>query len=205
MSETIKTILCRRSVRQFRPEQISDQDLETILQAGCYAPSGMNGQPWHFSVVQNRDLLSRINEATRTMMLNSGILSMRERAQAPGFSVYYQAPTLIVVSGDPRSITHQFDCTLALGTTLLAAESLEIGSCWIHGAAAALAAKENSGLARDLAVPEGFIVQSCDAFGYPVGKSQPAAPRRAGREPSRSCAERRAAGRLNPPPTSGWR
>jgi len=180
MSETMKAILGRRSVRQFRPEQIPDPELETILQAGGYAPSGMNGQPWHFSVVQNRALLSRINEATRTMMLNSGIPAMKERAQAPGFCVYYQAPTLIVVSGDPRSITHQYDCTLALGTMFLAAESLEIGSCWIYGAAAALAAEENRGLARELAVPEGFVVQVCGAFGYPDGRSQPAAPRREG-------------------------
>jgi len=178
MSEMMKTILGRRSVRQFRPEQISDQELETILQAGRYAPSGMNGQPWHFSVLQNRALLSRINEATRTMMLNSGIPSMKERAQKPGFSVYHQAPTLIIISGDPRSITYQFDCTLALGTMFLAAESLEIGSCWIYGAAAALAAEENRALARELAVPDGFVVQSCGAFGFPVGRSQPVAPRK---------------------------
>jgi nitroreductase len=180
MSETIKTILGRRSVRKFLPEQIAETELETILQAGRYAPSGMNGQPWHFSVVQNGALLSRINEATRTMMMKSGIPAMKERAQAPGFCVYYQAPTLIVLSGDPRSITYQFDCTLALGTMFLAAESLEIGSCWIYGAAAALAAEENRGLARELAVPEGFVVQVCGAFGYPDGRSQPAAPRREG-------------------------
>jgi nitroreductase len=180
MSETMKTILGRRSVRQFRPEQITEPELETILQAGRFAPSGMNGQPWHFSVVQNGALLSRINEATRVMMANSGIPAMIERAKAPAFCVYYQAPTLIVVSGDPRSITHQYDCTLALGTMFLAAESLEIGSCWIYGAAAALAAEENRSLARELAVPDGFTVQVCGAFGYPTGRSQPAAPRREG-------------------------
>jgi nitroreductase len=133
-----------------------------------------------FSVVQNRTLLSRIKEAARTMMLNSGIPALRDRAQAPGFCIYYQAPTLIVISGDPRSITHQYDRTLALGTMFLAAESLEIGSCWIYGASAALAAEENRGLARELAVPDGFIVQVCGAFGYPIGRSQPAAPRKEG-------------------------
>ena len=61
MNETIQTLLKRRSIRAYDATQIPDEDLELILQTGTYAPSGANTQPWHFSVVQNAELLEKLN------------------------------------------------------------------------------------------------------------------------------------------------
>ena len=55
MNEVLQNILTRRSVRGFKSEQIKDEELNLILQAGIYAPSGMNKQSWQFTVVQNKE------------------------------------------------------------------------------------------------------------------------------------------------------
>ena len=61
MLDLIKT---RRSVRKFRPEPVSDDLIETILEAGRWAPSGLNNQAWRFAVVTNRAVIETISELT---------------------------------------------------------------------------------------------------------------------------------------------
>ena len=56
MNQTIDTIKNRRSVRNYRSEQIKDEELEIILETAIYAPTGHNDQPWHFTIVQNQDI-----------------------------------------------------------------------------------------------------------------------------------------------------
>lgn len=118
MNETMYTILSRRSIRRYQQEQLKNEALEKILEAGKFAPSGVNQQSWHFTIVQNTEMLERINEGCKKLLQRSD----------SNFSVFYNAPTLIIVSGDSKAITPQYDCTLALGTMFLAAASLGIGS-----------------------------------------------------------------------------
>ncbi|WP_347460467.1 nitroreductase family protein [Clostridium sp. DMHC 10] len=62
MNEIIKAILSRRSIRKFKSEQISDDELNSILEAGKFAPSAMNQQSWHFTVIQNKEIIAKVNE-----------------------------------------------------------------------------------------------------------------------------------------------
>ena len=62
MNETLKVIRNRRSIRNFMDEQIKKEELDAILEAGLYAPSGMNSQDWHFTVIQNRKMIDTVNE-----------------------------------------------------------------------------------------------------------------------------------------------
>lgn len=166
MNETIKTILSRRSVRTYKEEQIKEEELLTILEAGRLSPSGMNRQPWLFTVVQSKEVLNRINEACRNSLLKSGNPAMEERAKRPDFNAFYNAPTLIIISGDSSVMTAQYDCTLALGYMFLAAASLNIGSCWVHGITVMLNSDEGKELKKELGIPENYQVYSSGAFGY---------------------------------------
>ena len=60
MNETLKTLLGRRCVRKFKPEQIKDEELNSVLEAGMYAPSGANQQSALFVVIQNKEMLKKI-------------------------------------------------------------------------------------------------------------------------------------------------
>lgn len=166
INETINTILSRRSVRSYKEEQIKDEELQTILEAGRFAPSGMNRQPWTFTVIQNREMLDKINELCRNMLLKSGNPSMEERAKRSDFNAFYNAPTLIIISGDKNVMTAQYDCTLALGYMFLAAASLDIGSCWVHGVTVALNSEDGRVIREELGIPEDYQVYSSGVFGY---------------------------------------
>lgn len=166
MNETMKTILNRRSIRAYVQEQIKDEELQTILDAGRFAPSAINEQPWHFTVVQNKEMLHKINEACRTFILNSGNARFAERAKDENFSVFYNAPTLIIISGDEKAIAPQVDCALAMENMFLAAESLGIGTCWINAVLNALKAPEAASLKKELGIPDTHTPYSASSFGY---------------------------------------
>ncbi|OPX81204.1 MAG: FMN reductase (NAD(P)H) [Pelotomaculum sp. PtaB.Bin013] len=179
MNETMNTILNRRSIRAYQQEQIKNEELNTILEAGRYAPSGGNTQSWHFSVIQKAETLQLINEACRSFGLRSGNKVFEDMAKAQNFSAFYHAPTLIIVSNDEKVITPQLDSALALGNMFLAAESIGIGSCWIHAIGMVLNSEESAGLRKSLKIPEGYRVYGAGAFGYKAESPSPA-PRKEG-------------------------
>jgi nitroreductase len=177
MNETIKTILSRRSIRAYKQDQLKDEELQIILNAGLFAPSAMNQQLWHFTAVQNNEMLKKINEGCRTAMLKSGVKALEDRANAENFNIFYSAPTVIIVSCDPRAIAPQNDCSLALQNMFLSAESLEIGSCWIHAIAQMLNSEDGLALKKALGIPDGYTVICSGSFGYKANGS-PDAPQR---------------------------
>lgn len=131
MNDVLQTIKSRRSVRKYKSEQISGENLQLILEAGVYAPSAHNEQPWHFTVIQNPEVLEHINAYVGREMLNSEDEWVRKMASAPNFKVTYNAPTLIVVSGKTDAMAPMVDCSAAIQNMVLAAESLGIGSVWL--------------------------------------------------------------------------
>jgi nitroreductase len=178
MNETIKTLLNRRSVRTYKPEQIKDEDLQIILKAGMYAPSAMNQQSRHFTVVQNKETLRRINETCKVIFSKSGNQRFEEMAKSENFSVFHNAPTLIIVSGDEKAIAPQCDCTLANGTMFLAAASIGIASCWIHALTQINGTAEGQALIKELGLPEGNKIFASGAFGYNASELPIAPPRK---------------------------
>ena len=70
MNEVIRTILSRRSTRLFKEDPLKDEELEQILEAAKYAPSGANQQPWNFTVVSNSVGLYQTPYGNNTMRLN---------------------------------------------------------------------------------------------------------------------------------------
>jgi nitroreductase len=180
MNETVKTILSRRSIRKYKADQISDEELNIILDAGKFAPSGMNQQTWHFTVVQNKEVLKRINEVCKTAFLNSGIKIYEDRAKAENFTAFYNAPTFIIVTGDENAIAPQNDGSLALGNMFNAAESIGIGSCWIHALSYVFSTEEGKALKSELGIPEGYIHVGSGAFGYKDMQQPTPPPRKEG-------------------------
>ena len=63
-NETLKIIKKRRSIRSFKDEQIKEEELQAVLEAGLYAPNA-GDQAWHFTVIQNKELLDRLNLAAK--------------------------------------------------------------------------------------------------------------------------------------------
>ena len=156
MNEVIQNILNRRSVRVYKEEQIKQEDLDLILKAGYYAPSGCNLQPWHFTVIQNKELLKTLNTEAKKEFINSDREMFRKMAENEQHDIFYNALTVIVMSGEKTSNTALIDCSAATQNMMLAAESLGIGSCWIGLLAFLFRSPRVSEFAQILKIPEGY-------------------------------------------------
>lgn len=175
MNEVLKVIKSRRSVRNYSTEQINQEDLDSIIEAGVYAPTAHNEQPWHFTVIQNQEMLQHINETVRGLMAESDAEWTRSMGSNPDFQVTYDAPTLIVVSGRKDGMAWRVDCAAAIQNMLIAAESLNIGSVWL-GLTRFFFQQEEE-LAK-LGIPEGYEPYYGVAFGYKVKEKVQVAPKR---------------------------
>lgn len=165
MNETIKTLLARRSIRKFKPEQIREEELNAILKAGMYAPSGANQQSALFVVIQDKETLKKLSA------MNAAVLGK-------DIDPYYNAPTVILVFADKSKIAPVEDASLALGNMFNAAASLGIGSCWVHRAKQMFETEAGKDLMSKWGVAGGYIgVGSC-ILGYPDGEHPKAAPRK---------------------------
>ncbi len=168
-NETIKSIMERRSTRAYEPEQIKDEELQTIIECGLWAPSAMNLQSWHFTVIQNADLIDWMNEQVRPKLPPEATERMKGRFNGrDDFSIFYGAPTLILVSGDSANGSAASDCGFATENMCLAAHSLGIGSC-IVGLATLVFDDENAAeYIEELGVPSGYKPFYAIALGYPA-------------------------------------
>lgn len=176
MNEVIKNIMNRRSVRVYSEDQIKQEDLDTILQAGLASPSGCNLQPWHFTVIQNKDLINTLSVESKKEFVNSEVEMFRKMANNENFDIFYKAPTIIVVSGEKSSPTAMIDCSAATENMILAAESMGIGSCWIGLITFLFRSKRAEEFVKMLKIPEGYETYYAFTLGYkkyPNPKPQP--------------------------------
>ena len=175
MNEVLNVIKKRRSVRTYTKEQVSQENLDLIIEAGIYAPTANNEQPWHFTVIQNAEMLARINaECSRAMALSDNEW-IRKAGANPAFRVTYNAPTLIIVSGKNEATSFQADCSAAIENMILAAASLGIGSVWL-GLVRFYFSLEGSN--EEFAIPEGYKPFYAVAFGYNANEREGVAPKR---------------------------
>ena len=113
----LEAIRNRRSVRRFESTPVEEDKITAILEAGRWAPSWVNSQPWRFTVITDPAIKEKFSEVAPTIYK----LGVKE------------APVIIVVSVDPEKDPHHFieDGATATQNMALAAHSLGLGSCWI--------------------------------------------------------------------------
>jgi len=166
MNETLHAIAGRRSIRRFKPEQIPDTELDEILTAALLAPNARNQQMWHFTVIQNADLLERMVAITKKNALKYGSDFIVERASDPSYHTFHRAPTVVMISADDEAQLVHLDCGAAAENITIAAESLGIGSCVIASSAFLFATDEGNELRGELLIPDGYSHVCSVALGY---------------------------------------
>lgn len=140
MNEVINVIRKRRSIRRFLPKQLEDDILNQIIEAGRYAPSGGNNQSTHILVIQNasvlEDLRVLVEEEFRKMEYYENMYKSLKHSiktsKKGGYHFHYNAPTLVVVANRIGYGNAMADCSCVLENMMIAAASLEVGSCWIN-------------------------------------------------------------------------
>ncbi|QIK60356.1 nitroreductase family protein [Dysgonomonas sp. HDW5A] len=164
-NEVVEAIKNRRSIRSYKPEQIDQAQLDTIIDCGINAPSALNRQSWEVRVIQNADLLKRINDSFVDKAKGKELKGSAARSQEPGFSVFHGAPTLIIVAKDKSNPYSAVDCGLLAQNILLSAESMDIGTCTIGNMASILNDPDAKGFLKEINMPDTHEV----AFGIAIG------------------------------------
>jgi nitroreductase len=141
-SSAIDVIMSRRSIRSYKPEQIKDEELDTILKCGINAPSAMNSQSWEIRVIQNPEILKKIEGS------------------------FHNAPTLIIIASATDNFFSPVDCGLLGQNILLAAESLNIGTCVVGNITRFLNSPEGAEVVKIFELPEGYTPLYGIAMGY---------------------------------------
>lgn len=193
-NEVIHAIKQRRSVRKFEDKKIENETLKEIIQAGRYAPSAKNDQPWKFIVITKKeaiqDLSNMIKKELRKILKlrfikKISIKELREKETlmflaAVAFSkedtIFFNAPALVLVLTKDK-LFYDESCACCAQNMMLAAYSLGIGSCWI-GFASVLGL--NKKLLQKIGVPKGYHISAALIFGYPMETSMKLPPRKIG-------------------------
>lgn len=122
MTETLKKMQTRRSIRGYKPDMVSKDLIEQIVEAGTFAASGMNTQTPIIIAVTNKEIRDKLSATNAEIM------------GKPDMDPFYGAPVVLVVLAEKERTTCVYDGSLVMGNLMLAAHDLGVGSCWIHRA-----------------------------------------------------------------------
>ena len=165
MNETIRVLENRRSCRNFKPDMITDEELNAVIKAGTYAASGMGKQSPIIIAVTNPEKVKEFSKANATIM-------------GADMDPFYGAPVILVVLANKAVPTYKYDGTLVMGNLMNAAESLGLGSIWIHRAKEEFESDFGKNILKELGIEGDYEGIGHCALGYRAEPAKAAAPRK---------------------------
>ena len=167
--ETIEALLTRRSVRNFVPEKMPEQELiDKVVKAGTtYAPSGKGKQPAVIVEITDKVVRDRLSELNAQVMGSKG-------------DPFYGAPVVLAVLADRERPTYIYDGSLVMGNLLIAAHSLGLGSCWINRAKQTFEREDGKQMLKEWGIEGDYEGIGFCILGY-AAKEGKSAPRKANR------------------------
>lgn len=167
MNETLKVLESRRSCRNFKPDMLKEEELEAIIKAGTYAPTGKGKQAPVIIAVTNKELRDKIAEENRKI-----------GGWQEGFDPFFGAPVILIVLADKEIGTYKYDGSLVLGNLMNAAESLGVASIWIHRAKEEFESEFGKNILKQLGIEGDYEGIGHCALGYAAEPAKAPAPRK---------------------------
>ncbi|HEC76515.1 MAG TPA: nitroreductase family protein [Thermoplasmatales archaeon] len=180
-NEVILCIKGRRSIRNYSEKSLSKEIIEAIINAGRYAPSAEDRQPWRFIVITDRDFIKKLSEEVKKQIANilknkrkwrkkfkelndnRAILFLSAVAKSKRDSIFFDAPVVIFIVTD-KVMFNDESCACCAQNMMLSAWSMGVGSCWIGFAKFLEMSKE---IIEEIGIPDGYHISACLTFGYP--------------------------------------
>lgn len=179
--DVLRAIHERRSVRAYTGEPVGSAVVRELLSAAVRAPTAMHREPWRFAIVQNGATLQRWSDRAKAMLLQReaaigwGAMALPRPAAVPlardpGFNLFYDAGTLIVVCRSRKERFAEADCWLAAGNLMLAAQARGLGTCVVG---LALPVLNSAAVKRELRIPPGGAAVAPIIVGHPRERADP--------------------------------
>lgn len=166
MNDIIKAMETRRSIRKFKTDMPSKEDIKQIIEAGLYAASSRGRQAVITIAVTNKELRDRLSAA-----------NCKIGGWESGFDPFYGAPVILIVLAEKNLENRVYDGSLVMGNMMLAAHSLGLGSCWIHRAKDEFELEEYKNLLSELGVKGEYEGIGHCVVGY-IDGDYPTVPKR---------------------------
>lgn len=166
-NEALKVLKERRSCRSYKAQQITDAELDAVLEAGTYAPAAGGKQSAIIVAVQNPETIAQLRKMNAEIMGN------------PDSDPFYGAPTVLVVLAEKDFPVGIYDGCCVMDNLLNAAEAAGLGGCWIHRAKEEFESDEGKALLKQWGVEGEYEGIGHVALGYWDGARPEAAPRKA--------------------------
>jgi nitroreductase len=161
-------IRTRRTARSYRSDPVSEALLAELIELATLAPTAVAAQPWRFSAVSNREVLSQVNVQVKRRLLEKlpewpFLQRLQPSLESESFNVFYGAPALVVIQCPQRDHVAVMDCLLAAENLILAAHARGLGTCFMGFV---LMAQDVAGLAHAIGVQESYQIVAPIVVGY---------------------------------------
>ncbi len=168
MTETLKVIKERSSIRAYTDEKLTKEEINTLIEAGLQAPTAANRQELHFTVLEKGGkTLEALSEDFKEIFSKA-----RNTDKASLTTFYRDAPTVIIISGDKESNWDAIDSGIAVENIALAAQSMGFGSL-IIGCIRVLFESEIGEKWEKELFPENYRYNIAVAVGHPATTKEP--------------------------------
>lgn len=165
--EALKVLEERRSCRAYQPKQITEEELQAVLKAGTYAPTGMGRQSPVIVAVQDKETIAALSKQNAAIM------------GKPDMDPFYGAPTVLIVLANKQFPTWFYDGCCVMDNLLNAAEAAGLGSCWIHRAREEFESDEGRALLKQWGIEGAYEGIGHCILGYRADARPEPAPRKA--------------------------
>jgi nitroreductase len=169
----------RRSVRDFEDKEVPLDLIKEIINDSIKAPNASHKQPWSFIIVNNKDMMKRISDASKQTLIagiekdpNSPMKGYADVLRDENFNVFYNAPCMVGIVGRIKGATIAYDCALLACYFMLSAAARGLGTTWVAQGAEV----RDPELLEEIGLSEGYRIHAPIILGYP--KSIPPMPER---------------------------
>jgi len=170
--DLIQLLEKRRTIRDFEERQVPLDIIKEIINDSIKAPNAGNRQPWGFIIINNSEWIKKLSDSSKKCMLegiekkpNPSMDQYKEILKNKDFNVFYNAPSLIYITGSRNVPTLSVDCALVAGYFMLSATSRGLGTCWV-GLGGAINDPE---IQKEIGLPENHKIIASLIIGYPKG------------------------------------
>ena len=163
--EALETLKTRRAVRKYKSDMIPKDIIEKIIEAGTYAPTGMNRQTPIIIAVTNKEVRDKLSK------LNASFMGLEN-------DPFYDAPVVLIVLAERSFPTYVYDGSLVMGNLLNAAKACGVSSCWIHRAKEEFETEEGKQILKELGIEGDFEGIGHCILGYADVEEPAPAPRK---------------------------
>jgi nitroreductase len=190
MNKTIFSLKNRRSIRKYTKKSVSKESINQMIKTAQYAPSSHNRQPWNFTIITKKKIIDGLSndikswyDSLMTLSLplsfikevKKSVNEMKKRVKTEKDLFFYNAPAIIIIHAPNKQFYLQ-DCSCAAQNIMVAARSLDIGSCWIGFAD--IVFNKGIKMKKKLGIPASHKVMATIALGYPLKFPENALPRK---------------------------